>query len=172
MDTLCSPVARRAHFAVATPPSMTRSCSGKAAVTEQRNEGVTGEMRTRTLGRFDSMQFANSVSDTTDAADSNWEKYYGRRTFKKEQHQLDELLPDRWIVEHPRYRLDHRLEEERQNAAAAKARRQHPRAARRPKWMLNSWLVAMSLGRVCPRRTLTIKRQKRSFSVSSRHDIW
>jgi transposase len=46
---------------------------------------------------------------------------------------LDEMLPDRWIVEHPQCKLDHRLEEKRQKAAAAKARRQHRLIARRPK---------------------------------------
>ncbi len=47
--------------------------------------------------------------------------------------QLDDMLPDRWIVEHPRCKLDHRLEEQRRKAAAAKARRQHRPTARRPK---------------------------------------
>ena len=47
--------------------------------------------------------------------------------------QLDEMLPDRWVVEHPQCKLDHRLEEQRRKAAASKARRQHRPTARCPK---------------------------------------
>jgi transposase len=46
---------------------------------------------------------------------------------------LDEMLPDRWAVEHPDMVLSYRLEESRQKAARQRERRQRRRAARRPK---------------------------------------
>ncbi len=46
---------------------------------------------------------------------------------------LDEMLPDRWAVDHPDMVLSYRLDESRQKAARQRDRRQRRRTARRPK---------------------------------------
>lgn len=43
---------------------------------------------------------------------------------------LDEMLPDRWAAEHPEAKLDYRLYEQRQKAAAVRSRRQKRRDAK------------------------------------------
>lgn len=50
-----------------------------------------------------------------------------------DDHELDEMLPDRWLANHPEAKLDHRLAEKRRKAAAAKERRIKRRVARRRK---------------------------------------
>ncbi|MEX2310322.1 MAG: transposase [Pirellulales bacterium] len=44
---------------------------------------------------------------------------------------LDEMLPDRWAIQHPEAMLTYRLEESRRKAAARKSRRRHARAMSR-----------------------------------------
>ena len=46
---------------------------------------------------------------------------------------LDDMLPDRWIAQHPAAKLDYRLYEKRRKAAAKKLRRQARRVNKRPK---------------------------------------
>ncbi len=50
-----------------------------------------------------------------------------------EDPRLDEMLPDRWAVDHPEMVLTYRLEESRQKAARQRDRRRRRRAKRRPK---------------------------------------
>ena len=46
---------------------------------------------------------------------------------------LDEMLPDKWAVNHPESVLNYRLEESRRKAAAQSTRRRHARASRQPR---------------------------------------
>jgi hypothetical protein len=44
-----------------------------------------------------------------------------------EDSQLESMLPDRWLIEHPEATLQHRLEEARTRAAKTSERRKHRR---------------------------------------------
>jgi hypothetical protein len=46
---------------------------------------------------------------------------------------LDEMLPDRWAIQHPEAVLTYRLEESRRKAAARSRRRRYSRAISKPR---------------------------------------